>query len=72
MAFLDRRSSITIAVIAAALACWTPPAARAEDAPPTDKAGQAASTPADVPASDSGPGRCSGVTTIATGCWTPA
>src|SRR5450755_821887 len=53
MASLDRRSSITAAVIAAALACWIPSAARAEDAPRADnKAGQAAAPPADAAASD--------------------
>jgi hypothetical protein len=53
MAFLDRRSSIIAAVIAAALACSIAPAARAEDAPRADNAGQAAaSPPADAAASD--------------------
>jgi hypothetical protein len=46
MAFPDRRSSIIVAVIAAALACSIPPAARAETP------GQAASPPADAAASD--------------------
>jgi hypothetical protein len=52
MAFPDRRSSIIVAVIAAALACSIPPVARAETAPGADKAGQAAAPPADAAAAD--------------------
>ena len=52
MAFLDRRSSIIVAAIAAALACWIPPAARAEDAPRADNSGQATAPPADAAAAD--------------------
>jgi hypothetical protein len=52
MAFPDRRSSIIVAVVAAALACAIPPAARAEDAPAADKPGQAAAPAADAAASD--------------------
>jgi hypothetical protein len=52
MAFPDRRSSIIVAVVAAALACAIPPAARAEDAASADKPGQAAAPAADAAASD--------------------
>src|SRR5690349_19969516 len=52
MAFLVRRHTIFVAVIATALACSIPPAARAEDAARADNAGQAASPPADAAAAD--------------------
>src|SRR5438034_9880273 len=52
MAFLDRRSSIIVAVVAAALAWAVPPAARGQDAPRTDNPGQAASPPADAATGD--------------------
>jgi hypothetical protein len=52
MAFLDRRSSIIVAVVAAAFACAIAPAAHAADAPRADTPGQAASPPADAAASD--------------------
>jgi hypothetical protein len=52
MTFPHRRSSIIVAVVAAALACAIPPAAGAEDAPRADNAPQAASVPADGAARD--------------------
>ncbi len=52
MAFLTCRSSIIVAAIAAGLACWIVPAARAEDAPRADNPGQNAPAPADAAASD--------------------
>jgi hypothetical protein len=54
MAFLNGRSSIIVAVIAAGLAwtCWALVAARAEDAPRTDNPGPTAPTTADAAKSD--------------------
>jgi hypothetical protein len=54
MAFLNGRSSIIVAVIAAGLAwtCWVLSAARAEDAPRTDNPGPTAPTTADAAKSD--------------------
>src|SRR5262249_43213349 len=48
MAFADR--TIIVTVIAAALACAIPPAARAHDPPRADNPAQAASPPASPPA----------------------
>jgi len=51
MTFLSRRSSLAVALIAAALACAMPSASRAEDAPRADNPGQAAAPPAEAAAS---------------------